>query len=100
MIECVRCKSKNVAKSLGRVAYYCRDCGFRWTADGEWTSDGKAINVDMNPKTHKLILPSLQELEDMIDYISTKQKMNQLDDFMDKADKLNNFLKKYIYDNN
>jgi hypothetical protein len=39
--------------------------------------------------------PTMQELEDMIDYINTQVAADQLDDFMDKAGKLNNFVKKY-----
>jgi hypothetical protein len=39
--------------------------------------------------------PTMQELEDMIDYINTQVVADQLDDFMDKAGKLNNFVKKY-----
>jgi hypothetical protein len=39
--------------------------------------------------------PTMQELEDMIDYINTQVAIVQLDDFMDKAGKLINFVKKY-----
>ena len=42
-----------------------------------------------------LLEPTMQELENMIDYINTQVASDQLDDFMDKAGKLNNFVKKY-----
>lgn len=39
--------------------------------------------------------PTMQELENMIEYINTQVAADQLDDFIDKAGKLNNFIKKY-----
>jgi hypothetical protein len=39
MKNCPRCNSSDLAKSLGRISYFCRHCGLRWTADGEWRSD-------------------------------------------------------------
>jgi len=71
---CPRCKSADLVKSLGRISYYCRHCTFKWTADGEWTSDGK--NIDTGER--QLTIPDVSnQREQLIDFVKEVASLDE-----------------------